>query len=99
MTTRSTEILEDSDALSTMKTVSESPTTTMDKIQVLNKLLKCCELGEECCNFDLLGQLSRNQSSLIAKSNDSNTEVDSTFSSIETGASNCLVVLSEEQRN
>ena len=79
-----------------MKTVSEIPTTTMDKIQVLNKLLKCCELGEECCNFDLLGQLRQNQSPPVAGSN---TEVDTSFSSVETGASNCLVVLSQEQRN
>ena len=62
VTAKSIEILEDNGGTSTQSTISgssEIPTTTVDKIQVLNKLLTCCELGEECCNFDLLGQLSR----------------------------------------
>ena len=64
VTIKSIEILEDNDGRTTQSTVSGSsviPTTTMDKIEVLNKLLTCCELGEECCNFDLLGQLSGSQ--------------------------------------
>ena len=70
--TEQTEILENSETAEpiTTKTSTEVQNTTQDKIQFLSKILTCCELGQDCCNLNLLSELRTTEKPKSRKQNE-----------------------------